>query len=639
NMISLNEYVQHNQKMQGIIREIADDCSYLLYGNFLESAGASGGTSENGYTFWEPTYCESDNDCPTGESCVEDWRECYKIGPCNGSGMTVEGDGPNGEDICYPCNSLWAIWGTTQRECEACGREMIPDPDDENAPQICGWTSCPNNYWLDEEYGECVSCNLNGSIPIDDFPNNIETACSNRTTITEDGEKLSVLNSCTSGYVMTSNGCESCEDFFASLDEFPNCLAACSNHERVMSPFGEEFCAPKCNNGYERDMETGMCVSCNGSCCPSGTVRMGENCHADCSAYSGTDSNYEGGSVPAKPACKCPDGMIWDNSTSSCMCSGACLMSKYNGYVPCSSPEALIEVPENSDCETVCDNRKLVGIGEFSDPYCIIKCDTGSVLNRNGECVSCDESSGVSIRMYGIFGSYCADQCSNRELIAGRNYDAGTTNYCTLKCDGVRDYDQESCHSCDSPTNYTPLRTSECSSKCPGLLFGGSAQSCYSCSTGTSVTATATECASCGNLRTMIDSKCAIANCGGGSFRNLNSDCISCSSTTSYTATPGECAKCGDTREMIGDKCYLACTKGQFRFGNFCFDCSDGNTYSTTAEECGQCAGTNSPRFMNNGRCYPCSVSYTVSSSTAEECAACGNLRSYDAAKHWCKKT
>ena len=411
----------------------------------------------------------------TAEERLEEWRECESDSDCTGP-------------------------------CEKCLGRCIKLMDGSN-----GCTACADNEFSmeDPELGTaCFPCTLNDYT----MPDFLCNQCSNREyDITRD---MCLFKNCPSGYTLTDGECfENCQtgyirdidgkciscnasEEFIEVPQGSNCATVCTNRALIWSPDGDYACASKCETGYERPTGSGECLPN----CPEGQVRgydgdcipcndpdpwggndsytcskctnremNGEICELKCEANEIKD--VDGNCIPCNDSeefievfensnCEsiCDNreliGNEWGDHACALKCStdeirdtnGNCIQDPdipcQSGYVrdlsgrcrPCSDSEAFIEVASDSDCESVCNNRILIEKGEISQYFCMIRCDSGYILNYRGECVSCDASSGDVITVSETRGrDYCGTQCPNREgKRPGPPYN-GYLKDCTLK--------------------------------------------------------------------------------------------------------------------------------------------------------------------------------------------------------------
>ena len=275
-----------------------NDVTFTFNNDLSEVSGDSNDTSADNEGIWEPTSCESDANCPSGETCIEKWGECYRVGQCNGSGMLVEGEGPNGEDICYPCNSLWNIWGTTATDCATCDNRSFDEDE-----QSCVLTSCPSGYKMTSY--ECeFDCSAypgtrsyNGGEPVPSQPN-----CRCPMYAVWDSASSSCV--CLEGYIKDRQGqCYSCDN---------------DVYSEIWVTSAEE-CA-RCDNRFLTSSDDGLaCAYCNAA-----------------GVYSGTTSSEECG--------KCNNRFLGLNQKC----------------YPCSWPNYSVVEAEWAEC-TKCTNRKMDG--------------------------------------------------------------------------------------------------------------------------------------------------------------------------------------------------------------------------------------------------------------------------------------
>ncbi|MBR6231643.1 MAG: type II secretion system protein, partial [Alphaproteobacteria bacterium] len=276
NVAGIKESVCNHMKTivgtNGIIREIADDCSYLLYNNFLTAASGDGAAASDD-SLWEPTLCSDNNDCGTCEQCMP-WGECYKVETeecqCASNEMLVDMMGDGSMMSCIPCNYYYSFPAELTQNCETkCGQNrsivegLYSDP-------VCAMTRCPSGYFLDNYY-ECQSCNITDDIPVNSAS---DCSCSNRTfsagrggnngggggdvitaSVTAPAEPagVCVLTSCMTGYFKSAdNGCLSCNEP-GEVYVYSEADCSCSNrrfvHAYEYSPVSEKAMADP-NDGY-----------------------------------------------------------------------------------------------------------------------------------------------------------------------------------------------------------------------------------------------------------------------------------------------------------------------------------------------------------------------------------------------------
>ena len=144
----------------------------------------------------------------------------------------------------------------------------------------------------------------------------------------------------------------------------------------------------------------------------------------------------------------CPDReLVYEGSWARCSvkCDTTTPL-RANTYtcLPCDTPDAVSTRYFKEECATLCPNR------EEKNGYCILKtCPSDKPLkDKNGECYSCSEITGVNV---GNYPEYC-DVCPERHLetVSG-------VNYCTLPC-GLKNSAYENkplvdkegnCHACN----------------------------------------------------------------------------------------------------------------------------------------------------------------------------------------------
>ena len=245
-------------------------------------------------------------------------------------------------------------------------------------------------------------------------------------------------------------------------------------------------------------------------------------------------------------------------------------------------------------------------------------------------CVSCPEG---QVGVCKTFGCACYNEgrCESGELMANdatcypcntESAIATTANECDLcsSTDSPRVYLNGSCYP-DCRTSETPIMNSS--------------GTCVACDATSAIATDEGNCSACDGTdtpRVMENGKCVLKNCplveGETYVKNKAGACSKCSAASISYSDPGHL-----------DVCRAA---GYPRFtnaaGTISYLCTRAGISSSNAGVCHACnfEGTTSYRFMGtNGYCYPCSQTGSVA-TTAEECAQCGAMRTYDSSAKTC---
>lgn len=342
---------------------------------------------------------------------------------------------------------------------------------------------------------------------------------------------------------------------------------------------------------------------------------------------------------------KCPSGTYRDG-----LGSGACTTCA-NGKTSTAGAISCTNCPAHTyGWEGICyacnyDRASLPGTPSFAG---CIKCDSGSFLSSDGNCLSCPSNT------FSLDSRACVSNC-----IAGQNKDGSNCFFCpagffsttndsaTCKPCGYGTYtsDFKSCLRCPKGTYNNIIGVSECM-KCPkgmvSTIDGAFAcqlcpansipdltqSKCVPCPTGQIATPGSAECVRCppGNFFETKKKSCSL--CPAGTY---SADGITCSACPAGSySIPGtsstSCIECPEgTISSTDRKSCTLCPENTMEDGTRtkCEECEAGMFSDPGSTSCTDCpAGTFRPAKSKTG-CMNCNNGYFSDSANSAECKLC----------------
>ena len=614
-------------------------------------------------------FCEPDAECPIDKGCIAIdgetvlpliGAECQKDGKqgkCDGNGKcnTDRDDEPlvcggvNCEEYITSFVELYEQetgepfpYQVPPKECMQCVEDtcsVVPIDADMGLCFADGFSMCAN---LDENLPICMplvqKCETDADCS--KCQSCIEGVC-------QSGDGACTTSDGKPGMCDYEDYCYACDSEYAFE---PNNSNACSTicPERQISPSGW-YCGLRCGMGEAEDKPLtdfyGYCYSCDstsvvevfdGECseiCPN-RVKVGNTCVLLCGQGIYADQPLTDIKDSWNITCQYCDtsSPVYVGKDGKCsdVCPGRILTSSGYCAKPCPSHMPLmasdgtchtcdetssITVGQDGQCENLCSNRVKDGY------YCRLKCGEGDLqdkplVDRNGNCHSCDEEKGISVAS----ASQCEDICSNRV------YNSNSYSYgCHLKC-GEGDYADKplldyygKCHSCDTTERVDVDNSSgpdhpcvevcsnriKADSKCvPGCTSDAPLASitgyCYSCDQNGDVkVGTNGQCSEVCSERVKEGEYCRL-KCGEGDLKDkpLQSDngtCYSCDENKEvYVGINGQCSEVCSGRVKDGAYCSLKCGEGMYADkplqdnSGACHSCSEGDGVYVGGGQCSE---------------------------------------------------